>query len=253
MMKNKKVDVIIQARMGSTRLPGKVMMKICGKTVLEHVIERVLYAKNVDSVIIATTIKDKDDPIVKLIENYPDNRVSVFRGSEDDVLSRYYHAAKYALSDVIVRITSDCPLIDPVIVDKVIAMYFKGNYDYVSNRFGKRTFPVGLDTEVFSFSVLEDMYNNAKDNYDREHVTPFCYKDENRLKYNVGKLDNEQDWSNNRWTLDEEEDFIFLKAVFEALYDDSKVFLSEDIIDFLAKNPEIKKINENVVQKTVVS
>jgi spore coat polysaccharide biosynthesis protein SpsF len=156
-----KIGAIIQARMGSTRLPGKVMLKIKDKTVLGHVVERVKQSKLINEIIIATTINESDDIIVKESLNLG---LKVFRGDENDVLSRYYFAAKENAIDLIVRITSDCPLIDSKIVDEVISYYISNNYDIVTNAgndFNERTYPRGLDVEIFSFDVLEKAHYKA--------------------------------------------------------------------------------------------
>ena len=178
-----KIGAIIQARMGSTRLPGKVMMTLKNKTVLEHVIERVRQSNWIDEIIIATTTDKKDNDIEKEALKCG---VKVFRGSEDDVLSRYYYAAKEYGLDIIVRITSDCPLIDSKVLDEVIQFYVDKNYDVVSNAgadLSKRTYPRGLDTEVFSFKVLENAFTNAKEPYQREHVTPYIYEKSDKIYF----------------------------------------------------------------------
>lgn len=169
-----KTAAIIQARMGSTRLPGKILKDLMGKTVLQHVIERVQQAKNIDEIIIATTTLAQDDVVadeaLKCGANY-------FRGSENDVLARYYGAAKENNVDIVVRITSDCPLIDPFVTDEIIRYFKQDNmYDIVTNAgsdLSKRTFPRGLDTEVFSFQSLERAYQQADKDYQHEHVTPY--------------------------------------------------------------------------------
>ena len=171
-----KIGAIIQARMGSTRLSGKVMKELEGKTVLEHVIERVKQSKMIEEIIIATTVHGRDDVIESEALRCG---VKAFRGSEDDVLSRYYYAAKENEIDVIVRITSDCPLIDWKIIDKVISKFMENEYDIVTNaglELEQRTFPRGLDLEVFSFSVLSNAFNNATEKYQREHVSPYIYE-----------------------------------------------------------------------------
>jgi len=152
-----KVTAIIQARMTSTRLPGKVLKKVLNKSLLEYQLERVARSELIDEIIVATTLNESDDPIVGLCKQLG---VSIFRGSEGDVLSRYYEAARQYNSDVVVRLTSDCPLIDPKIIDRVIQMYLTKKFDYVSNT-QLKTFPRGMDTEVFSFEILQTAYCNA--------------------------------------------------------------------------------------------
>ena len=240
---------IIQARMGSTRLPGKVMMKILDKTVLEHVIYRVLQAKEIDDIVIATTTKSDDDIIVKEA-----NRLGVkhSRGSEEDVLSRYYHAAIENKVDIVVRITSDCPLIDPQIIDEMV-MKFKKLYnehkvDYLSNT-QDRTFPRGLDVEIFPFNILEETFCNAEKLHQREHVTPYIY--ENKDKFKLENYLNKIDYSSHRWTLDTPEDYEMIKMIYEGLNDCSShtIILFQDIIEYLELYPEIALINSNINQK----
>lgn len=241
-----KTVCIIQARMGSTRLPGKVMLDLCGKTVLEHVIQRVKRVKNIDEIVIATTIDKKDDVIV---EEAMKCGVKVFRGSEEDVLSRYYYAAKENKADVVVRITSDCPLIDQEITQKTIDYYLinKDKFDYVSNTL-ERTFPRGLDTEVFSFKVLEKAFNEAILQRDREHVTPYIW--DNPEMFNLGCYKSDVDYSKYRWTLDTEEDFELIKRIYEKLfYLKSNDFSMEDILKVYEKDADLFYINNMIKQK----
>ncbi len=241
-----KVVAIIQARMGSTRLPGKVMKEIVGKTVLEHVITRVKQAKGIDEIVIATTIKPEDEIIAIEAERLG---VKVFRGSEEDVLSRYYHAAKENNSDVIIRITSDCPLIDPEIIDKLIGFYIDNDYRIVTNAgsdLSKRTYPRGLDTEIFSLEELESAFMKAKNRYQREHVTPYMYENDNIFNYK-----NDKDYSKHRWTLDTKEDFELITRIYSELYNEKHDFYLDDIIKLFEKRPELFNINAHVEQKTL--
>ncbi|MCM3663651.1 glycosyltransferase family protein [Mesobacillus subterraneus] len=243
-----KVAAIIQARMGSTRLPGKILKTVNGKTLLEYQIERVERAKLIDEIIIATTIKESDDPIVQLCQQLS---IPYYRGSEDDVLSRYYEAAINNNVQVIVRLTSDCPIIDPEIIDETIRVYLdnKNTVDYVSNTL-ERTFPRGLDTEVFSFDVLNQAYKTSKEKIYREHVTSFIYGNPDTFKLkNVPSLN---DYSEHRWTVDTEEDFILIKNILEALYPVEKEFKLNDIIKLLNENPEWKEINSHIEQKKLI-
>jgi spore coat polysaccharide biosynthesis protein SpsF len=243
----KKVVCIIQARMGSTRLPGKVMKYLFGKTVLSHVIERVKQSKRIDEIIIATSTLEHDEIIAKKAEKCG---VKYFRGNEDDVLSRYYYAAKENNADIVVRITSDCPLIDPIIIDNLIKYYKENNYDIVTNAgidLAKRTFPRGLDTEVFSFKVLEEAFNNAKESYQREHVTPYIYENSNKIYY----YKNNIDYSSYRWTLDTEEDYKLIQEIYGHLYKGEHDFYMEDILKLFEEKPELKKINEHIEQKKI--
>ncbi|MBM7615378.1 spore coat polysaccharide biosynthesis protein SpsF [Alkaliphilus hydrothermalis] len=242
-----KVVVIIQARMGSTRLPGKVMKQIAGKTVLEHVVDRIRQSKLVNEVVIATTIKDDDLAIVKESERLG---VSCFRGSEEDVLSRYYYAAKESNAEIVVRITSDCPLIDPAVLDemlvKFIGLYERREVDYLSNTL-QRTFPRGLDAEIFPFEILEKIFNEAKQDYEREHVTPYIYQNPDQFKL-VG-FKNHHDYSDYRLTLDTEEDLMVITKIYENLCVDDKIVYQDEVIKFMENNPDIKAINESIKQK----
>ncbi len=240
------VVCIVQARIGSTRLPGKVLKKICDKTVLEHDIDRLKRVKNINEIVIATTNLEKDNAIVEEA-----NRLGVkcFRGSEEDVLSRYYYAAKENNADVIVRITSDCPLIDSEITEKTILFYLENsdNYDYVSNSL-KKTYPRGLDTEIFSYKILARAFNEATSKKDREHVTFYIWN--NPSTFRLGCYENSEDYSDLRWTLDTEEDLKLINKIYNYLYIyNGNNFTMNDVIRLYEKYPELKKINMNVKQK----
>lgn len=242
------VGCIVQARMGSTRLPGKVMKDLQGKSVLHHVIQRVKQSNLIDEIIIATTKHKRDEVIV---EEAKRNHVNFFRGSEEDVLSRYYHSAVEFGLDAIVRITSDCPLVDPSVIDEVIDFYLNNNFVLVTNGGAgdnDRTYPRGLDIAIFSFNVLEEAYENATQQYQREHVTPYIYE---KFSDEIYRYKNERDLSDYRLTLDTPEDYDLIKKIYEKLYDGKHDFYLDDIIDFLEKNPELKAINENIIQKKV--
>ena len=189
---------IVQARVGSTRLPEKVLKKICGKTVLELDINRLRKIKNINEIIIATTTLERDN---KIVEECKKINVKFFRGSEENVLERYYYAAKENNADIVVRITSDCPLIDSKISEEIIQFYLDNieRYDYISNTID-RTYPRGLDTEVFSFKSLEKSIKEATLDRDKEHVTPYIW--DNPKKLRVGQYKNKIDYSTLRWTLD---------------------------------------------------
>ncbi|MDP2928871.1 MAG: glycosyltransferase family protein, partial [Candidatus Omnitrophota bacterium] len=192
-----KTAVIIQARLGSTRLPGKVLYKVMGKTILEYVIERAGKARSIEETIVATTTSSEDSQIADLADK---SGARVYRGSEQDVLDRYYQAAKLFGIKHIVRITADCPLIDPEIVDKVVGHYFDTKSDYCSNVIAE-TFPDGQDVEVFGFDTLSDAWKNAKLLSEREHVTPYIRKSSGKFK--LASFRNSVDLSGKRWTLDE--------------------------------------------------
>jgi len=239
------VIAIVQARMGSTRLPGKVMMKVKGKSILYYVIERIKKSKLINQIIIATTTNKNDDIIVKEAKKL---NVDFFRGSENDVLSRYYFAAKKTSADIIVRITSDCPLIDYKIVDKVIKRHLDASADYTANVI-KRTYPRGFDTEVFNFNTLEKSYNDGEKNYHREHVTK--YITEHPEKFNIVNVEakGKMRRPDIRITVDTEEDFKLIKEVI--LHFNNISFEAIDIIEFLNENTDLLEINKNVKQKEV--
>lgn len=242
-----KIGAVIQARMGSTRLSGKVMKEIAGKTVLEHVIERVRQSKAIDSVVIATTIHDRDDVIV---DEAIRCKAKYFRGSEEDVLSRYYYASKENSLDVVIRITSDCPLIDPFIIDEIIEYYINNDYDIVSNAGPKtsdRTYPRGLDTEVFSFIALERAFHKASESYQREHVTPYIYEN-NKVYY----YKNKTDYSRFRWTLDTDDDLRLIREIYKDLYNGKHDFYMDEIIKLFESKPELYNINAHIVQKKLI-
>ncbi|MGE5370806.1 MAG: cytidylyltransferase domain-containing protein [Solirubrobacterales bacterium] len=242
---SKNVVAIIQTRMGSTRLPGKVLLDLCGRPVIYHVIDRVLQSRHINRIVIATTVEPGDDVIVKTIDGYHPN-VSVFRGSQDDVLDRYYQAASQSNADLVVRITSDCPLIDPVITDSVIDAYSRGAYSYVSN-IGERSFPRGLDTEVFSFAALETAWRDARLPDEREHVTPFIRNHPERFP--AFNLASPIDCSRYRWTLDTSDDWAFIKAIYQRLYQGNSYFEYEAVLRLLEQHPELAGLNAHVQQK----
>lgn len=242
-----KIGAIIQARMGSSRLPGKVMTKIMNKTVLEHVVRRVKQSKLINEIIVATTTLDQD----KIIEQEAIRiNANVFLGSEENVLSRYYYAAKMFDLNIIVRITSDCPIIDPIILDDLIKTYLSNDYDIVSNAGPNqidRTFPRGLDAEVFSFEVLEETFLNASQKYHIEHVTPYIYENKSKVFY----YKNEIDYSKYRLTLDTKEDYILIKRIYENLYKESKFFYLNEIIELLKSDESLFLINSHIEQKKI--
>ena len=239
-LKKKNVVVFIQARMGSTRLPGKVLNKIEGKEILSYQIDRIKKARTVDQVVVITTTKKKDDEIVQFCKK---NRINYYRGSEDDLLDRHYRAAKKFSADFVVKIPSDSPLTDADVIDEVINLWVKNpnKYDYVSN-YHPPTFPDGLDVEGCSFEVLEIAWKNATKGYEREHTFPYIW--DNPEKFKIGNIVNKfgNMFTTHRWTLDYEEDFLFLKEIFEYFISDLD-FKMNDILELLKENPDIAKIN----------
>jgi spore coat polysaccharide biosynthesis protein SpsF len=244
-----KTIIIVQARMTSTRLPGKVLMEVRGKSLLEYQIERLRQVRLADELVIATTTNDTDQPIVELCERLG---AAYYRGSEEDVLSRYYEAATQSGADVVVRVTSDCPLIDPGVMDEVIALYInnRDKYDYVSNTL-ERTYPRGLDTEVFSMAALEKAYNEAREQPEREHVTLFIYR--RPEQFPLANSSSATDYSYHRWTVDTPEDFALIKRIFMGLYPVNSRFTWLEVLDLLNENPEWVEINAGVKQKEVTN
>jgi len=247
MTKNRKVVLIIQARMGSTRFPGKVLKKILGMPLLAFQIERLRRVSNVDEIILATTKLSRDDVIEELCHEL---KVECFRGSEEDVLSRYFEIAKKKKADVIVRSTGDCPLIDPQLVDHAIALLLEHEgVDYVSNTL-KRTFPRGLDIEVFTFRVLREAMESNSTKEEQEHVTSFMTSRSKR--YNLQNFTNPEDPKGNenlgslRWTVDYPKDMEFIKKVYEELYPNDSEFGWLDVLTLIRNKPEISKINQSV-------
>ena len=243
-----RVVAIIQARMSSTRLPGKVLLDLGGQPVLERMIERVKQAKTVSETVVATTTDSSDDPIVTLCEQLG---IPVFRGSLPDVLDRYYQCARQFGADIIVRLTGDCPLIDPVLIDQVIDELLKQGADFSCNRLPPpytRSYPIGLDVEACTFAALETAWLAAKDKHDREHVMPYLYEVPGRFK--VTQLQNEVDYGAMRWTLDTPEDLALLKEVIRRLGGRND-FTWEEVLELFLKDPEMAKINQSVKHKTM--
>ncbi|MGK9476879.1 cytidylyltransferase domain-containing protein [Melioribacter sp. OK-6-Me] len=243
------VCAIVQARIGSTRLPGKIFKELEGKPILWHVINRLSHSKKIKNIIVATTDLPEDDATEEFCEN---NKIDCFRGSSEDVLSRYYQAAIDYEVDTIVRVTSDCPVIDPAVIDKMISKYFllnkNGMVDYLSNTI-KRTFPRGLDAEIFSFTALAEAFRCANEKYEREHVTPYIYQHPDIFK--IVNYENNQDYSFHRWTVDTAEDYELIKQIYKNLYKPNKLFYFEDILKLFEEKPELIKINQKVKQKSL--
>ncbi len=232
------IIAIIQARMGSTRLPGKVMKTILGKPVLIHDLVRIRRMKSLKGIVVATTTLEEDDIIEKTVRNY-DEGIFIYRGDTYNVLDRYYNAAKNCKADAIVRITSDCPLIDPDVSDKVVEAFMKNNCDYCCNNM-PRTYPHGLDTEVFSFKSLENAWKSATGQYEKEHVTPYIREHPEIFK--LCNVKNEVDLKHMRWTLDYPEDFEFIKEIYDRL--GKRMFNMEDILKILKDEPYLIEINK---------
>ena len=236
----RKIVAVIQARVGSKRLPRKVLLDLEDRTVLEHVIYRVKNSKLISDSIVATTILKEDLEIMKLCSS---NNIRVYCGSENDVLDRYYQAARLLEADDVVRITADCPLIDTKVIDRVLKLHLFKKTDYTSNAV-KETFPDGEDVEVFTFKTLQKAWKDARMLSEREHVTSYMKKHPELFK--IANLKNTKNLSEKRWTLDEREDYKFIKLVYEKLYKKNKLFGMEEIIRLLNEHPEYEKINNKI-------
>jgi len=244
-----KVAAIVQARFGSTRLPGKILKAISHKPMLWHIVDRLSHSRLIDQIIVATTNLSEDDQVQEFCEL---NNILFYRGSPEDVLSRYYTAADVNKADIVVRITSDCPVIDPIIVDRMLEKFFAenqlSNLDYLSNVL-PRTFPRGLDTEIFSFNALAKAHHEATQRYEREHVTPYIYN--HPEKFTIKNFTNEKDYSFHRWTVDTQEDFLLIEKVYDSLYNKKRLFFFEDILKLFEERPDLININQNVQQKKI--
>ncbi|HAO92725.1 MAG: hypothetical protein A2X93_06815 [Deltaproteobacteria bacterium GWC2_56_8] len=234
------VVAIIQARMSSTRLPSKVMKPICGKPILWHVVNRLKAAKYLDEVMVATTTHPSDDVIEEWCSL---TGVPSYRGSLDDVLERYYGAGSKAGARTVVRITADCPLIEPDLVDKAVEKFSEGVYDHVGV---DSSFPDGLDCEVFSFEALTKARNEARLASEREHVTPYIWK--NPGLFRLGAIKSPEDLSHMRWTVDDEKDLKLVTEIYEALYRGDDVFHMREILSFLSRNSRLLDINSMTVR-----
>ncbi len=228
--------------MGSTRLPGKVMRDIGGRTMLARVVRRLSRSKLIDLIVVATTTKVSDDTIVRECDRL---KVPIFRGDEEDVLDRYYQAALAHQADAVVRITSDCPLIEPEVVDLVIRAFLDGCPDYASNSLEK-TYPRGLDTEVVTMEALIRAWQEATEPYQRVHVTPYIYQNPDQFKLLPVKSD--VDYSHYRWTVDTQEDLDFVRAIYSR-FGNEDAFTWKDVLSILAAEPELTEINSHIQQK----
>ena len=242
-----KIIAIVQARMGSTRLPEKAMRDIEGHPMLWHVCERLKRSEFIDDIVIATTLGRKDDEIEAACADWG---VCVYRGDEKDVLDRYFQAALQYNAGVIVRITSDCPLIDPEVSDTVISAYLEDadGYDGASNVM-KRTYPRGLDTEVIPLRTLRKVWERADNEHHREHVTAYIY--ENPGAFKIREVTGDRALSHLRWTVDEEADLKFVREIYRRLYMKKKVFSMEDVLRVIKEEPCLAEINAGVKQKPV--
>lgn len=233
-----KTVAIIQARMTSTRLPGKILADLAGRPLLYHVVARARQSMTLDLVAVATTDRVTDDVTAQYCNQLA---IPYFRGSEDDVLDRYYQAAKLFKADVIVRLTADCPLIDPNVIDRTVQLFKSGDYDYVSNTL-ERTYPDGLDVEVFSKAVLERTWREASWKSECEHVTPYM---RNPILFRLGCLKHDSNHSGLRWTVDHPRDLEFVRRVYDYLCP-APSFGLIDILALLREHPELSEINTGI-------
>jgi spore coat polysaccharide biosynthesis protein SpsF len=239
-----KIVAIIQARMGSSRLPGKVLTDLGGVAVLDRVLNRLARSRLMQESLVATTVEPADDAIV---EHCARAGRKVFRGSELDVLDRYYQAARFIEADVVVRITSDCPVIDPEVTDATIRAFLDRSADYASNIL-VRTYPRGLDAEVMTVQALERSWRESTKAYQREHVTPYIY--ENPGKFKLHGIENDADCSQHRWTVDTPEDLQLLRAIY-ARFGGRDDFGWREVLELVESDPSLADINRHIAQKAV--
>lgn len=240
---------IVQARMGSSRLPGKVLRPIVGKPMLELLVERIAAVPAFKRVVVATSERPGDQIIVETMKR---RGIDCFAGSEKDVLDRFYSAALTYKGDPILRVTADCPLVDPDIISDLIEFYNAGEYDYVGVAAGAGAadldggrYPDGLDAEYMSVQTLERAWKEATQSADREHVTPYIWR--NPHLFRIGSLRAPRDYSQLRWTVDHESDFILIDQIYRELYSSKPFFTMEDILNLLQDRPELRDINSHYI------
>ena len=242
------IVTVIQARTGSSRLPKKVLMSICGKPLLLRMFERVQNSLKAGQIVIATSTNTDDDAIEKLCS---ENNIHCFRGHPTDLLDRHYQAALKYKADAVVKIPSDCPLIDSKVIDKVLSFYIENSneYGYVSN-LHPATYPDGNDVEVMSFKVLEEAWKNATRPLEREHTTPYIWENPDKFRIANVTWDGSRNYSaTHRWTIDYEEDYTFIRTVYEELYSSNPKFSLYDILELLERKPHIAEINKKYLGK----
>lgn len=240
------VNAIIQARCGSARFPNKIFADIDGKPLLWHVVNRLKYAKKIDEIIVATTEKEIDDSIEQWCRA---ENIKYFRGSENDVLNRYYCASLTYPSDVIVRVTADDPFKEPKVVDEVIEKLLEENLDLATNNFPP-SFPEGLDCEAFTYKTLEKMEKSTKDEFEREHVTQYVYHNPDLFK--IGNVKSDRQLSDYRWTIDTNEDYEMVKAIYEKRNPNSTgILLMDEILEILERYPELIKMNAKITRSAM--
>ena len=235
-----KVIALVQARLGSIRLPEKVLRQIADKPLIELLLTRLSRSTEIDEIVVATSEEPLNNKLQLFVESLG---FQCYRGSEKDVLKRFYESAKHFNADVVVRITGDCPLIDPDIVDELVQILISKNYDYASL---VGDFPDGLDCSVMTFKALEEAHLKAKLHSEREHVCPYIEKTFDDFKifkyYKFDKL------GHHRWTLDEEEDYELIKIIYQKLYRNNNIFKHDEIFALLAKEPSISELNSHIIR-----
>jgi spore coat polysaccharide biosynthesis protein SpsF len=237
-----RVVTVIQARTGSTRLPGKVLKPLCGRTVLEQMLDRVQRSGESGMIVVATTTDPRDDAIESISRRAG---TECFRGHPTDLLDRHYQAGMHYRADAVVKIPSDCPLIDPLVIDRVIGFYrtHRDRFDYVSN-LHPPTYPDGNDVEVMAMAALETAWNEAGRPFEREHTTPFLWDNPHRFRVGNVRWETGLDHSrSHRWVLDYEGDYRFIEAVYESLYPEDPAFGMREILDLIAARPDIAALN----------
>ena len=239
-----RIVAVVQARMGSSRLPGKVLKGLGGQSVLARVVQRLHRSSLISEVVVATSVSSGDEAVVREAERL---NVGCFRGSEADVLDRFYRAARAFHADTVVRITSDCPLIDPEITDQTIRAFLNEQPDYASNGL-ERTYPRGLDTEAMTAEALARAWRKANEPYQREHVTPFLY--EHPELFRILSVTNDMDCSAHRWTLDTPEDLEFIRAVYDR-FGNGGDFSWRDVLQLVEREPALSELNSHVQQKAL--
>jgi spore coat polysaccharide biosynthesis protein SpsF len=258
-----RVIAIIQGRMSSSRLPGKILADIAGQPMLQRVFFRTSRASTVTETIFATTTDPSDDPVAEYCEF---SGIPFTRGSLYDVLDRYYQAASQSKADIVVRITADCPVIDPTLIDDAVNILLEGEYDFVCNRLPPpwhRTYPIGQDVEVCTFTALKKAWLEAKEPQHREHAMPYFYEGvelspaSRQLSegisprgYRIAMLNNPTDFGDYRWTVDTAEDLEFIRQIF-ARFDGRDDFTWQEVLDLVHDEPELMKINASVKHKTL--
>ena len=239
------VIAIIQARTGSTRLPNKIFLKLANASLLSHVVNRLRPSKEIDKIVIATTSSSKDNSVEEWCLN---NSLDYFRGSENNVLDRYYHTAKKFNADIIIRVTGDDPFKDYRLIDQAVKIIKEENYDFVCNN-NPVSFPEGLDVEVLTMNSLTQSFQNSNSKFEHEHVTQHIHLNKN--KFNIFNIKNNINLSHYRWTLDTIEDYNFIKLIYNHLYVKDKLFLTEEIYELLEQKPFLLDINKNVMKSTL--